>query len=384
MIKLAVAGSLAALALAVSAIDPEPQRAALISPYPRADAIAAALPLPGRTRPSCPSAPPAVRDVVTVSKFGENRRAHDSTLVDDDAAEAYARDTQAVTAFSRKVSAMADSFTENSGRGSRDAHCALAWLNSWAEQDALLGRFNDTGEAVRKWELATLATAYLRIRSAPLDRDQAARVQLWLDRVARAVRNDYARDPARDSRLNNHLNWAAWAVMAAAIAADDRELFAWSRDRYRLALRQVRPDGTLPLELKRRQLAANYHTFALAPLVMLREGLLTNGVTPSADEEARLSRLAGLVLVTLSDPQQMAALSGFSQDMSRITPTHLAWLEPYYARSHDPRALPWLERYRPLSFSRLGGNLTVQFGPATPPASRPPTLRAQGTGQAND
>lgn len=363
MLKLAFAGSLAALALAVAAGDPKPQRAALASPFPRADAMAAALPDPGRMRDACPPAPAAVRDIVTVSKFGENRRAHDSTQLDDEAAEAYARDTQAVAAFSRRVAAMAENGLENPGRAGRDAHCALAWLDSWAEQDALLGRFNDTGEAVRKWELATLATAFLKIRSAPLDRDRAARVRAWLDRLARAVRQDYDRQPARDSRLNNHLNWAAWAVMAAAIAADDRELFGWSRQRYRLALRQVASDGSLPLELKRRQLAASYHAFALAPLVLLREALLANRVSPTPDEELRLSRLADLVLTTLENPQRLAMLSGYPQDMAWITPTRLAWLEPYHARSPDLRALPWLERYRPLTFSRLGGNLTAQFGP---------------------
>lgn len=361
IIKATATVGTATLAVVMAMTGPPAQPASLRSPFPQADSIAAA-PSFGTAKLRCQRAPQAVRDIVTVSKFGQSRRSTNSTVLDDEAAEAYAADTRAITAFTRRVSAMADGFSEGTESGSRDAHCALSWMNSWAEQDAMLGRVNATGESVRKWELATLATAYLKIRSAPLDRDKAARVRRWLGRVAEAVRSDYSHNLKEDSRSNNHLNWAAWAVMTAAIAADDRYLFDWSIERFRYALHQIGPDGTLPLELKRRQLAASYHNYALAPLIMLREGAIANGASVSADEDARMMRLVDLVLDTLADPKFLENKAGYKQDITKITATHLAWLEPYFARSRDARAIPLLERYRPLSFSRLGGNLTVQFG----------------------
>ena len=359
----------AVLAVVMAVTGPPPQRGTLRSPFPVAESIAAA-PAAGSAKSRCQRPPQAVRDIVTISKFGQNRRANDSTVLDEEAAEAYAADTRTITTFSRRVSAMADGFSEGAESGGRDAHCALAWMNHWAEQDALLGRVNAAGESVRKWELATLATAYLKIRSAPLNRDEAARVRRWLGRVAAAVRADYSRNLSEDSRSNNHVNWAAWAVMAAAIADDDRELFDWSIDRFHQALRRIEADGTLPLELKRRQLAASYHNYALAPLIMLREGAIANGSPLGAQDNARLMRLIDVVLTMLDDPQFIADRAGHQQDMTKITVMHLAWLEPYFARSHDCRAVPFLERLRPMSFTRLGGNLTVQFADEAARATR--------------
>ena len=109
------------------AIGSGSDRPPLRSPFPRAETIAA-VPSAGAAKARCPTTPPAVRDIVTVSKFGENRREHDSTITDDEADEAYAADTRAVTTYSRRVAAMADSFSQRSSSGVRDARCALAWM----------------------------------------------------------------------------------------------------------------------------------------------------------------------------------------------------------------------------------------------------------------
>lgn len=359
-----------ALFLAV-AEGPEP-RPPLNSPFPRADVIVGVPVASAAAR--CPAAPPAVRDIQSTSKFGKDRREHDSTIVDPEAEAEYQDSTRALTEFSRRIASLADAFAADRSKGGRNARCALQWLDSWAEQEALLGKVNSTGEAVRKWELATLASAFLKIRNAPLDPEQSARVRRWLGRVGEAVRSDYSQRQTLDSRSNNHLNWAAWAVMAAAIAADDGDLFDWSVGRFRHALAQIQADGTLPLELKRRQLALAYHNFALAPLILLREGSAQNGVRLSSEEEQKLQRLIDRVLSSFEDPSLIAAKSGHPQDMSKVSETHLAWLEPYYARSRDRRALALLHEYRPMTFSRLGGNLTALFGTdwAPPAAARRP------------
>lgn len=336
-------------------------RSTLASPFARAETIAAA-PTVLSGKINCEEPPAAVRDIVTVSKFGSDGRLHDSTVIDPDDAAEYATDVRAVTVFSRRVSRLADGFADQSPTGVRNARCALLWMNDWAEQDALLGRVNPAGEAVRKWELGTLAAAYLKIRNAPHDPVQAQRVRKWLAKLARAVQSDYSRNLKNDSRANNHINWAAWSVMAAAIAADDEALFDWSLDRFRFALAQIDADGTLPLELKRRQLALAYHDFALAPLLLLQEGAAANDVSLTPSERAGLQRLIDLVLFGLADPRAMEFRTGYVQDLTAITPTQLAWLEPYYARTRDPRAKALLDQYRPLISTRLGGNLTLLFG----------------------
>lgn len=363
--------AITSLAMVLVTTDRPKAEADLLSPFPRTSMIAAA-PAVSSAKLKCETPPPAVRDIIVDSKFGEDRRSHNSTVVDPESAANYAESTKALTAYTRRVAGMADRFADPTSAGARDTRCALLWMNAWAEQDALLGEVNATGESVRKWELATLATAYLKIRDGSLDPERSARVRRWLKRLAEKVRADYSRNLEADSRSNNHLNWAAWAVMAAAIGADDRELFDWSVDRFHYALAQIADDGTLPLELKRRHLAAAYHNYALAPLILTREGAAANGIALSAGEAAHLQKLVDVVISSYTDPALLEARTGHRQDLSKVSATHLAWLEPYYARSHDPRVRDLIERNRPLSFSRLGGNLTALFGEGRG-APKPPT-----------
>ena len=371
-VKLLIAS--AAVAFVVVNAQGAASRGTLASPFARAEIIAAA-PTVLSGKINCEEPPAAVRNVVTVSKFGSDGRLHDSTVINPDDAAEYANDVRAITVFSRRVSRMADGYSDQSPAGVRNARCALLWMNDWAEQDALLGRVNPAGEAVRKWELGTLAAAYLKIRNAPHDPVQARRVRKWLAAIGREVQADYSRNRKNDSRANNHINWAAWAVMAAAIAADDEPLFDWSLGQFHFALAQISSDGTLPLELKRRQLALAYHDFALAPLLLLQEGAAANHVNLTAAERAGLQRLIDLVLTGLADPRAIGARAGYVQDLTAITPTQLAWLEPYYARTHDPRAKALLDEYRPMISTRLGGNLTLLFGE---PGAMPMAARAQG------
>lgn len=354
VIVMSIAGVSALALLAATSHNGPP----LISPFERADAAALAI---SAKAVSCPRPPAGVRNIIAPSKFGQNRREHDSTLVDPDDAAAYTATTRPIVEFTRRVSRYSDAVVQHRDTAEQDAGCALVWLDRWAADDALLGKMNPTGEAVRKWELATLATAYLKIRKAHQDPAAARRVEKWFLRVGRAVQEDYSRNRGSDSRSNNHLNWAAWAVMATAIAADDRALFDWSVARFRQSLRQIEDDGTLPLELKRRQLALSYHLFALAPLIMLHEGATANGVSLSEEDEGRLGLLIDQVISSLDDPAYIAGKSGYPQETGGITEAQLAWLEPYFARSGNPRAGALLKDNRSMTSSRLGGDLTALF-----------------------
>ena len=366
MIVKTTAVSVGALALALTAAVSARHR--LHPPFPAASAPLAASDGGGA---ACPPAPPAVRSIDTVSKYGANRRENDSTVVDASAAARYEADTRPVTDFTHEISKLSDAAIEHRRTASDDAACALGWMDRWASQGALLGSMSQQGEAVRKWELATLATSYLKIRDIPHDSAADARVRQWLDRLGKAVQADYSRGTDKDSRRNNHLYWAAWAAMATGIATDDRALFDWSIDRYRFALSQIAADGTLPLELQRRQLALSYHAFALGPLVMLHEGALANGVTLSADDEQRLQRLVDRTIAGVGDPAWFNQHSGYPQDLDKVTNTQLAWLEAWYARSRDPRALALIAPRRPLTAPRLGGNLTALFAAGALPLHRP-------------
>lgn len=261
------------------------------------------------------------------------------------------------------------------------ARCAVTWLAAWAKGDAMLGRMEEAAQAgyERKWQVVALALPYLMIRDIPTvcpsDNADCMAINRWFATLAAAVKPPY--EDARRSRpnntsaRNNHQNWAGAAVMLAAIAANDRALFDWAAQRFRYGLAEIQDDGTLPLEVARGQRAAHYHSFALAPLLIMAEELRANGITLTAADRDRLKRLADRVRLDLADPGFMAAKAGVAQESSllangKIGSDRLIWAEAWYDLSRDPAVVPLLAPNRPLSVRSFGGNWTLFFGAALP------------------
>src|SRR5262249_59672568 len=124
-----------------------------------------------------------------------------------------------------------------------------------------------------------------------------------------AVKPPYDRDapPGKMSvAVNNHAYWAGLAVGAAAIAANDRELFAWAIERMRVGLRQVTAEGALPLELARGRLALHYHLFALEPLAVLEIMARANGADLTPADNDAFRRLVAFTFPALADPRAPA------------------------------------------------------------------------------
>jgi len=322
-------------------------------------------PAPARDRNvSCPEAPPAIQDIQTVSKYGEARSTNNSSIVDEDAERQYREDMKPIEAFSNEIVKRANHFVEGDETGKADAACALAWLDSWARGGAFLGAVNRQGQSVRKWELATFATTFIKIANAPdLDPEQRERVRDWIHAVAIEAQRDFSTGTELRSRQNNHLYWAAWGVTAAGIATGDRTLFDWGIDKYRFAIREIQDDGTLKLELDRRTRAAIYHMYALQPLIMIAEAGEVNGIPLYAEDGGRLQKLIDLNIAALDDISVIGRLNGFDQE-NLYTESVLSWIEPYYARFKDPRVEKWLDRYRPMSTRRTGGDMTALYAPA--------------------
>jgi poly(beta-D-mannuronate) lyase len=312
--------------------------------------------------PPGPVAPP-IRDLAGVSYYLDASH----SIVDPAKKKADQQAFAPLRAYVGRVIDLAGGWVTSRPPQPAYAARAVEALARWAGDRALLGTTNQQGVYERAWTLSGLALAYLQIRDAPgIDPVARAAVDAWLSEIAEAVRagNDH---PGRTSSANNHAYWAGLAVAATGAATQNRTLFAWGMERARIGLAQIRPDGFLPLELGRRQLALHYHQFALAPLVMLAELGRANGVDLYSERAGALRRLAERVIDGWRDPAPFAAAAGVAQEV-KLPPrgVDLAWAEPYYARFHDPRLAPLLAAARPLRDDRLGGDLTAAFGVPLP------------------
>jgi poly(beta-D-mannuronate) lyase len=164
-------------------------------------------------------------------------------------------------------------------------------------------------------------------------------------------------------KINNHEYWAAWAVMATAVALDRRDWFDWSVAQYRIAAKQVDGEGFLPNELKRDTRALGYHNYALGPLTMIAAFAKANGVDLAGENNAALDRLVKRVLAGLDNPKAFEQRTGHKQDVAELKEaSKFAWLEPYcWLNRGNAMAAKRAVALRPIKAYRLGGNLTELF-----------------------
>ncbi|AZC80180.1 mannuronate-specific alginate lyase [Pseudomonas chlororaphis] len=248
--------------------------------------------------------------------------------------------------------------------------CTLSWLSAWAQADALMSKdFNHTGKSMRKWALGSMASAYLRLKfsdSHPLatHQQQAQQIEAWFSKMADQVVSDWDNLPL--DKTNNHSYWAAWSVMATAVATNRRDLFDWAVKEYKVGANQVDADGFLPNELKRQQRALAYHNYALPPLAMIASFAQVNGVDLRQENNSALKRLGERVLAGVKDPDEFEEKNGKEQDMTDLkVDSKFAWLEPFCSLyTCAPDVLERKHKMQPFKTFRLGGDLTKVYDPS--------------------
>lgn len=318
---------------------------------------------------ACPQVPqPYTGKLVFRSKYEGSGKAR--ATLNRESEKAFRSKTAPITTLERGVTKQV-SYYMREGQPEQ-LECALNWLETWARADALLSEeYNHTGKSVRKWALGSLSAAYLRLKfstSQPLAPypERTAAIEAWLIEMAELSVRDWSDLPLK--KVNNHSYWAAWSVMATAVATNRRDLFDWSVAQVRLGASQVDDDGYLPNELKRSQRALAYHNYSLPPLMMTAAFARANGVDLRAENAGALERLAERVLDGAAEPDAFARKTGEKQDMEDLGKHNkFAWLVPYctlYDCSAQTR-----ERKRemqPFNNFRLGGDVSRIFEPSAP------------------
>lgn len=297
------------------------------------------------------------------SKYEGSDSARDD--LNEKADRRYKARTAAITALEKGVTRQIGDYVDS---GNREAlRCALTLLNTWSKARGLEGAATThTGKSMRKWALGSVAGAYLRLKfsaSQPMARNlQSAReIEAWIERLAERVVAEWRDQPIE--KMNNHEYWAAWAVTASAVALNRRDLFEWAVAQYRVAASQIDAEGYLPNELKRETRALYYHNYAITPLAMIAAFGKANGVDLAAENDRALERLARRVLAGVEDPDAFEDKTGEEQIVPDFEErSRFAWLEPYcWTLACDVKTRDRLEALRPLSSTRLGGNLSVLF-----------------------
>ncbi|MCC2658185.1 MAG: algL [Panacagrimonas sp.] len=369
----------AAATLRVATAMPVGARSGAGALVPPAGFVAAVGEGKARKRP-CPAADarPYTETLEFASKYEGSDKARDDLNTESE--KRYRTKTAPITAFEKGVSQQVDEYMRS---GSPEAlSCALGLLQQWAGAKALLGEAsNHTGKSVRKWALGSVASSYVRLKfstSQPLaDKPELSRsVESWMSNVADRVVKEWKDLPLE--KVNNHEYWAAWAVMAVAVATDRRDLFDWSLKQFDVAMTQIDVDGYLPNELKRDTRALSYHNYSLPPLTMIAAFAKANGVELRPEARAALERLTGRVMSGVADPHEFEEKTGKKQVVADLAQAgKFTWMEPYcWTVRCTSQMQERRDAMRPFKNYRLGGNLTDLFNPVAGKSSSSDDKRA--------
>ncbi|MFC3651093.1 mannuronate-specific alginate lyase [Dyella humi] len=274
-----------------------------------------------------------------------------------DDASGYARAVQPMRGFIAKLNKSAEN---------GDWSCAVDLLHGWASADALMGPISGyQGYYERSWAGTDFAMVILRMPSAvrTANADKFTVIDPWLQRIAIAT---------RDANAINHLHnnlvyWAGLNLVAIGTVTNQPQLVDSGLIRAREGIHDIGPNGALAREVKRGNRALHYHTFALLPLVFTAELVQRRNIDLYRENDHAIARLANLVIEAVRNPASFAKITPIKQDLFPWTfQDELAWMEPYYARTRDPRFPALIAPRRPFNEWRLGGDVSAQWGAPLP------------------
>lgn len=298
---------------------------------------------------TCPAVVHLSRDLTTDGFYSDGK----SSVIDPAKWKAYAASSGPYKELGAHVVAAADAYRQTGSRAA--AQCALELMATAARDGVLTGKMSSRqAYYVQGWVLGAMAISYLKVRDSGLVTRQDRKLLFpWFKTVTQQTIGFYEKGKAK----NNHLYWAGVQAMAVGVATGDRTFFDWAVDAYRTGVAQIRPDGSMPLEMRRGQRALHYHLYALAPLVYIAEFGEENGLHLYAANDHALAKLVHLSIAGLQDNRYFVRATGIAQDTPHGRPAaeQISWAEIWESRFPDPAVAKLLSQASSMSYMYLGG-----------------------------
>jgi poly(beta-D-mannuronate) lyase len=287
------------------------------------------------------------------------------------AQQAVAKLMRPIWDFDAAVDTEANRYTKSRGADVAAGACALRMLDSWATSNAVMQLTGHDSYLYRANLISALSFDFMQVRGLNTgDPGQNPRIAAWLRRLGEDTMDHWSHLPPQSMvNLNNHRAWAGLAAAAAGVASQDRRLFAWGLDSYRVVACEGDADGALPRELSRASRARHYMLYTAEPLVMTAELGEANGMGAYALCAGAVHRIASFALRSVDDPSEIERKAGAAQEPffrpdGSFSKPDLAWVEAYRRRFPDRVRLPTaFISSRPYFAPDLGGDLTALFSP---------------------
>ncbi len=305
---------------------------------------------------ACPAIAHIAPDLVTDGFYRLDDPTH--SIIDPVRQEAYRKSSDGVKSVGMAIVKAADDYRTSGSR--KAAQCAMTQILALAQEHSLAGTMSSNqAYYVQGWVVGAIAIAYLKIRDSGIaTAEQTETITKWMQTVGDQTIGYYDRrkKSGQGDSQNNHLYWAGVELAAIGVAADNRRDFDWAVSAYDNGVNQIRPDGTLPLEMARGGRALHYHLYALAPLVLIAEFGEANHLDLYAHANGALHRLVKVSVAGLQDPTPFEKATGVPQEIPKvISGDQIGWAPPYLRRFPNPALEQIVEAAPSLSVYYLGG-----------------------------
>ena len=268
-----------------------------------------------------------------------------------------------VDAFITDLANAANRALSDPGDRKAAVDCVLSGLANWAGADALSDLSTMNAQLSAPSRIAGLAFAYAQVKPIAEPSADQALIEEWLTERARATMTYFDTEAPPNASRNNLRAWAALAVARIGLTIEDAAMIDWADASVRLVVCQANPDGSLPLEMARRDLALHYQLHAVTPLVVTAALLQARGHDLFMACDRALHRAVGFTLDAFDDPKLVETLTGKPQSYfdgsEKLRGFELAWAEAYLSLFYAPRLTTFVASYGALGNSKLGGKQSL-------------------------
>lgn len=237
--------------------------------------------------------------------------------------------------------------------------CVVNGLSAWAKDHALKDMGSLNARLSVPSRVAGLAFAWAEV--APMVPAGANKMQIeaWLAELAQSTIEFFDTDAPKKASRNNLRAWAGLAVARIGITLDDKVMTDWAAESLRLVACTADPDGSLPLEMARKDKALHYHLHALTALIPTAVLLQQRGYTPFTDCDGSLHRSVRFAVSAFADPSGVTDLAKAKQSYFNGKDTlqgfEVAWASAYLSLFHAPAVTDFTAPFEGLANSKLGG-----------------------------
>ncbi|MCB1335621.1 MAG: alginate lyase family protein [Roseivivax sp.] len=309
----------------------------------------------------CPKAPEPVLTLAFGSRYSD--AGEGSKKLDEDASAKVDNALEPVDEFLRSLTELANQVPEAGDDARAIADCAIGQIGDWARANAMAD-LRDNARLTAGARLAGFGLVLLQtVPQSPTHPDLAP-IRTWLEERMLDQMIYWEAEAPEGAARGNLRAWSALAGATIGTVLDDPVIRGWSAWSSTYVLCSAAPDGSLPQEMSRGKFALHYQLHAIAPLTVSAALLSRRDIALADRCDGALARVVNFAVNDIAQKGALSqAITGEKQTLFDGSDTlegwQLAWLEAYLTIQFDPKLIALADAYRPLSYSKLGGDQTL-------------------------